>query len=275
VGERNPELGTYQSLNPEPIARFVDGDLLARKAISELVAKEGGDSNTFITDGGKYLYKREGKWVELSQQRVEAEVRRALYESDQYTNYMKQNAKFQGYDPDMYLDTEIARHAKGLGATRAYRNQTTAKGIVQVLDTGSGKDDSPDNANNWTYAGNSVATIYKKASDAVMDAFHAGQPQIGGHHIGITKVDRSYAEVAKRALEGLPAALQPAFKKLMEEEKTWKKGETNQQKIDRLNSRWKNMTSDLQMQTPTNLALTGGLGKMFDDNLRADGASGV
>jgi hypothetical protein len=112
------------------MSRYVSAEDVARKAISELVAKEGGSQGSSVGDDG-YIYRNGVKWKKLDAATIEQEVRAALSNSQEYMSYASQAAKFSGQDdPDAFVQSEIDRMAKEFGERRSYSHVYTESTIT-------------------------------------------------------------------------------------------------------------------------------------------------
>lgn len=96
VGERDPITGSYNELSPESIARYVNGEEIAREAAKEIAAMEGGSETVNI--GGQWLVKKGNKYEVIEPGLIQSVVERSLSNNPEYINYLRQDSKFSGQD---------------------------------------------------------------------------------------------------------------------------------------------------------------------------------
>lgn len=88
--------GAYNQLNPESIAKYVDGEKIAREAAKEIAAMEGGSE--VVNVGGQWLVKKGVKYEVIEPGRIQSVVERSLSGNQEYMNYLQQTSKFTGQD---------------------------------------------------------------------------------------------------------------------------------------------------------------------------------
>lgn len=116
VGSADPDTGAYNTLNPESIANYVDGEQLARTAAKEIAIRKGG-SEAYQDMNGQWITKVGNKWEKLDASEIQRVVQQSLLGNDAYMNYMRQKSRFAGTDFQSDLTGAVTNYMTQMGET--------------------------------------------------------------------------------------------------------------------------------------------------------------
>ena len=118
VGQRNPETGTYNSINPETLTEYVDPEKLIIDAANALKPRSYTTSRTEFKDGKRTDITTEASGVTYD--RMYPAISAALLNNPKYMAYLQQKSRHLGVDPDQalqYLDGFLRNKAVNLAYT--------------------------------------------------------------------------------------------------------------------------------------------------------------
>jgi hypothetical protein len=111
---------SWNQLNPESIAKFVNGEEIARKAAEAIRKQEGGTE--MVRSNGRYIIKKGDKWEVLPMERIQAVVQQSLGNDVGWNNYMQQFAKHKGLDAAALTQTSMQEYMNQMANTYAVNN---------------------------------------------------------------------------------------------------------------------------------------------------------
>lgn len=118
VGQRNPETGTYNSINPETLTEYVDPEKLIIDAANALKPRSYTTSRTEFKDGKRTDITTEASGVTYD--RMFPAISSALLNNPKYMAYLQQKSRHLGVNPDQalqYLDGFLRNKAVNLAYT--------------------------------------------------------------------------------------------------------------------------------------------------------------
>lgn len=121
VGQKDPTLGTYNTLQPEQLIGYTNPDDVVLKAIKELHPDKYSMERDSIN--GKWIVRDKQSGERLGADEVTRVAYRALANDKNFANSLKQTAKFKGEDPNQVGDF-IMGLAQSYGADYSYDNIT-------------------------------------------------------------------------------------------------------------------------------------------------------
>lgn len=113
--------GAYNQLNPESIAKYVDGEKIAREAAEAIKAQEGGTEIAY--SNGRYIMKKGDKWEVLPAERIQSVVASSLGNNLEWNNYIQQFARHKGIDGNALSQMSMASYMDQMGKTYAIDNK--------------------------------------------------------------------------------------------------------------------------------------------------------
>lgn len=123
VGDFNPVSGSYNVINPDNLAKYVDPYSLGIDIAKELEPFVG--EATYDTVSGDWVVTNGSKKEILPKEYVASVVGNRLAQSDEYMNYLTQTLRYQGVTDPSMVDKQIGLVAENLGNAFARNNVST------------------------------------------------------------------------------------------------------------------------------------------------------